>query len=401
MDYNPHFDTARKKYINANVYEMAKQRLKEIIKITDEQIVSFSGGKDSLAVLNLLEEVYDELNINQKIKVCFFDEEVIPLEVVDFVKKLYDSGKYDFRWYCVTLESQKYVLGNTVKYVQWDKNREWVREKPNWAICKDLDNIAEQDMDTVISEDLKGRIASIRGIRADESLIRTQMILNKPNKPYIGKSKVKRVISCNPIYDWALEDVFLYFYKKGIEYCKNYDRQMWNKQELRVSTALVPEGRENFQLINTTFNPKYYERIIKVFPEMILQKRYYKEYQLNLHTNKYFDNYSHDEEGLFKFIYDTISDEHYLNVCLKEIKQCLNKRKKKIAENKYDILGGYPLRRLFLAVANGQYKKHIISLKEYKKRDYLFEGYSEIEYMEYRNNLKRKITREQYIKYNK
>lgn len=389
MNYNPHYDTKRKHYINNNVYEMAKKRIKEAINISDEQTVSFSGGKDSLAVLKLVEECYEEMGINKKVNVIFFDEELIPFEVYEFVKEMYDSGKYNFKWYCITLESQKFVLGNTVKYIQWDKNREWIRDKPEWAICIDIDNMKEQDMDSIIANEFKGRIISFKGIRANESLIRTQAILNRVNKPYFSKSKSKQVTGCVPIYDWTIEDIFLYFYKNNIKYCKNYDRQLWNKQEFRVSTALVPEGRENFPKVKSTFNPKFYERIIEVFPDMILQSRYYNEYLMNIHNPNRFDNYSHDEDGLYKYINDTVKDDFYLKICLKEITRCLNKRKKDIEKNPIDIMGGYPFRRLFLAVANGQYKRHIMNLKEYSKQDYLFEGYTANEYMEHRNNLRR------------
>jgi hypothetical protein len=36
-------------------------------------------------------------------------------------------------WFAVPLASSKYVLGVTHSYIQWDPNRRWVREKPEWA----------------------------------------------------------------------------------------------------------------------------------------------------------------------------------------------------------------------------------------------------------------------------
>ncbi len=56
-----------------------------IINTFDKIFVCFSGGKDSLAVLHLVKEVYQELGINEKINVIFRDEEVIPDDIIDFV----------------------------------------------------------------------------------------------------------------------------------------------------------------------------------------------------------------------------------------------------------------------------------------------------------------------------
>lgn len=400
MNYKPKKNTPRKKYINNNVYEMAKKRTKEVIKITDEQIVSFSGGKDSLAVLNILEECYRELGITKKIKVTFYDEEVVAPEIIDFVKKIYDSEKYDFRWYCVPLESQKYVLGNTVKYIQWDKNREWVREKPEWSISLDVEGKSEYNMDEITTKDLEGRIAIFLGIRAEESLHRLNTFLSKPHKPYIHKSKNKNIILCKPIYDWEIDDIFTYFCKKDIEYCINYDLQYWNKQELRVATPLVAEGRKSFDKIKTTYNPQFYENIVRVFPEMVLQDRYFKEYDTQSIQMSFLDNYSPDEKGLFKFIDDKLEDETKKQQCISEITKCLKRREKTIKKDELDIFGGYPFRRLFMAVNNGLYKRNIMpyGIDKITKKDFIFEGYTAEEYMEYKNKLKRRYARRRYNK---
>lgn len=74
----------KKEYIDTDVYTEAKKRIRHIIETFDSILVCFSGGKDSLAVLCLVEEVYKEMGITRKIKVVFRDEELIPDDVVRF-----------------------------------------------------------------------------------------------------------------------------------------------------------------------------------------------------------------------------------------------------------------------------------------------------------------------------
>ena len=93
----------REVYIDTDVYTEAKKRIKHTLLAFDTLIVSFSGGKDSLVVLKLVEEVYREMGIKEKVKVAFLDEQLIPDYVVDFVREIYESGRYDFRWYAYPL----------------------------------------------------------------------------------------------------------------------------------------------------------------------------------------------------------------------------------------------------------------------------------------------------------
>ena len=220
MDYIPFKDTKVKHYIDDNVYNQAIKRIKEVISITDDRIVLFSGGKDSLVVLNLVQEVYDELGITEKVKVAFFDEEIIPQEVIDFVTEIYKSKKYDFRYYAIPLASQKHLLGQTFSYTQFDPNREWVRQPPKFAITLENSKIRFNehtvDRDKFTCADLKGKVAMFKGLRADESIFRLNACTSKPNKTYINKTGFSHIISVKPIYDWTENDVFLYFYKNNI-----------------------------------------------------------------------------------------------------------------------------------------------------------------------------------------
>ena len=62
-------------YEDRNVYEASLDRIDKIYNSHDEVWVSFSGGKDSLVMLKLVEEYFDnEKRIRQKriLFLCFF-----------------------------------------------------------------------------------------------------------------------------------------------------------------------------------------------------------------------------------------------------------------------------------------------------------------------------------------
>lgn len=347
----------RKKYLDIDVYQASKERINHIIDAFDTVLVCFSGGKDSLAVLHLVEEVYKERGINKKIKVVFRDEELIPDNVVEFVQEMYESGKYDFRYYAIPLLSQKYVLGNIDEYVQWDPNREWIRQPPAYAIRLpegDKRVFSQYDADAFICKDEKGKVAMLTGIRASESLLRFQSVMVKKNETYICDTKADGVKLCKPIYDWSENDIFLYFYQKKINYCKIYDEQTFNGETLRVSTSLHAESAKQFDKLKTRC-PSYYQQVVDLFPEMLVQGRYYKEFN----GTKDFSQYARSIDGLKKFAVDSIENPVLLSKAMDIIARAESWRRKRIPklENNYS---GYPLMYVFEAIAKGNVKRGML-----------------------------------------
>lgn len=373
-----------KKYLDTNVYEEAKKRIKHTLKVTDNQILGFSGGKDSLTLLNLVQEVYDELGRTDKIKVFFLDEEIVPQSVIDFVTEIYKSGKYDFKWYAVPLESNKHIMGKNYKYIQWDKNREWFREPPSWAITDDnIKGLDEFHLENYITKDLSGKVAIFRGIRTDESFMRFMSIYkNKSKYPFLSKTPYKRVMNSQPIYDWSEQDIFLYFYKNNIKYCPTYDMQMWNDESLRVATPLVSENRYKFDKFKT-YDGDYWDRLVEIFPEMLLNEKYYRDYKNSVDLTKWKPTI----EDLLRFIDEHMVDDYEKNVAKKRVRQALHQRMTNL-KNGRPYFGGFPYRKIYKDLYNGAYKKKkLMPTIIYYKEDFLFEGYTEEDYNEYKKTL--------------
>lgn len=343
------------RYIKNNVYEEGKNRINHIIDTFDNIFVCFSGGKDSLVVLNMVEEVYKERGINEKVNVVFRDEELIPDEVINFVQGMYHSRRFNFYYYTIPLKSNKFVLGKTYAYVQWDPNRKWLREKPPFAITDDSGKVYDQYLaDEFITKGVKGKIALINGIRADESIIRLASCLTKKNENYINATQIDNVKLCKPIYDFTEKDIFRYFYEKKINYCPIYDKQMWNGQDLRVSTPLHSESAKKFNKIRTLY-PIFYQQLVELFPEMVAQEKYWDE--LDRYGVIY--QYPKSWQGIFQYIEENLEDS-IKELAKQRVREVMKARQNRLAKGLgQHNYGGYPMLYIFKCIINGEFKRKI------------------------------------------
>lgn len=321
-------------------------------------MVCFSGGKDSIVVLEIFDEVRIEMGISKKIICTFFDEELISPTHEAFVKSVMDSGRFEFQWIVCQMNSEMYVLGKTTKYVQWDINRQWVRKPPEWAtVILDATPVSEGD---IFMHLFKGKYASIavcNGIRANESRNRQVAVLNSSDmdKPYhlieaVGQARVRI------IYDWCTEDVFKYIHDKGIKYAPVYDFQTWGKTELRVATPMTIEGAKNVDKVRD-YDPAFFNMFTKVFPEMLVQARYSR----SMNKDYVYNKYGVSEEGIYNYIEDTLEGSAYNRAMM-----CVNRlfvvRQEDYAKDIFP--SKYPLRHIFQGIVRGDYKKYIQPLDD-------------------------------------
>ena len=274
-----------------------------------------------MATLHLTHEVAQErFGKDAVVDVIFRDEELIPDSVVDFVNEYRQKPWVRLRWYAVPLASTKYILGVCRDYTQWDPARQWVRQPPAWAIRLpegDKRTFDQYSTDDFIADDagFRGKTAFVTGVRASESIIRHRSCINKLNDNFIVACASNRVWLAKPIFDWQEDDVFRFFYDRGIKYCPIYDAQLFSGQSLRVSTPIHAEQAKRFDKLKLSA-PVLYSQVISVFPEMLVQEKYYKD----LDRKSIVARYATGIDGIRAWIVENITDEHQLRKALTVLK---------------------------------------------------------------------------------
>jgi predicted phosphoadenosine phosphosulfate sulfurtransferase len=343
-------------FTDVDVYTATRQRAIEIFSLFDDICIGFSGGKDSLVTLEFMDMIRKELNISKLLNVIFYDEELLTDEHIDFVKSVRDSGRFNFIWVVAPLKSQKYILGKSFPYTQWDISREWVRQYPEYAEvyldCKPLDQ--SEVYNTYIVQRFTNSVLCL-GLRAQESLNRLRAVLSTTQleKPYLYQQN--SYYHARIIYDWSERDIFKFIHDKKLRFTEVYNQQTWSGAKYRVATPLVSEGVKHLDKLKVQ-DPKFYDRLMQVFPEMLVQERYWHD----LDTNNIYETYGYTQEGIIKYIEDTISGANKRKA-LRQVEICFNHRQKETIEPDRGI-SMYPVQYIFECVVKGSYKKYITML---------------------------------------
>ncbi len=240
-----------KQYIEANVLEEAKRRVEHCYKVFDKVIVSFSGGKDSTALLHVTIEVARQLG-KLPVHAVFFDEEAIHPTTVDYVKRVSENPDVKLDWYCLPIKHRNACSNEQPYWYCWNPDEKdlWVRELPENAITEHPSfkfGMSFQEWAPYAYGPEHGRNVWLTGIRTQESLRRYRVIAQKKNEAYLTTTPENKCsFRAFPIYDWSSEDVWKLVQVMELDYNRTYD--IFNKTRLhnKLLTQRVcpPYGEE-------------------------------------------------------------------------------------------------------------------------------------------------------------
>jgi len=231
-----------KKYLSENVYSASCERLAYIFNNFEKIYISFSGGKDSGVMLNLVIDYMRKNKIKTKVGVLFIDLEGQYNVTIEYVKSMLEKNAdlLEPYWCCLPLNLRNAVSVFEPFWTCWDSEQrdKWIREYPDFNCITETNHKFPffkkyMEFEFFIIEFGKwyangAKTAGLIGIRADESLNRFRTIacnvkerLNNLN--WTTKLEKTTVYNCYPIFDWTMEDVWVANAKFEWEYNKLYD----------------------------------------------------------------------------------------------------------------------------------------------------------------------------------
>ena len=253
-----------KGYEKKNVYDAVQERFHYLFHEFDNIYVSFSGGKDSGVLLNLLLDFKRKYYPGRRIGVFHQDFEAQYTVTTEYVTRTFKAleGECDLYWVCLPMATRTALSSYEMYWYPWDDKKEdqWVRPRPNYPYVITIDKPFNHYRYRMHQEDLAkqfgrfyrethdyGKTVSLLGIRADESLQRYSGIVNKKygynGECWISK-QFKDVWCASPIYDWSNQDVWVANYQFHYDYNVLYD--LYYKAGLKIDQMRVASPFNDF-----------------------------------------------------------------------------------------------------------------------------------------------------------
>jgi predicted phosphoadenosine phosphosulfate sulfurtransferase len=315
-----------------NVFDAANDRISWVFDTFPKIYVSFSGGKDSTAMLHM---VMSEAKIRKrKVGVLFIDWECQFNMTIDHVRELFHLYKDNIEPYWIQLEI---LTNNATSMIEptwksWDESKKqlWTREKEPIGTIKDrrelpfyFDNITFEEFVPLFAKWYSNNepCACFVGIRAQESLNRFRAVARDINRKD-GKNYTVNVVddvwNIYPVYDWSATDIWTYYGKQNKPYNRVYDRMHQaglTIHQMRIDEPFGDEARKNLWLYHI-IEPKTWSRMVARMNGVNSGALYSEERGNVLGNVKISLPQGHTWESFSKHILNTMppkTAEHYKN----------------------------------------------------------------------------------------
>ena len=271
-----------KNYKNINVYDASNKRIEYIFNNFERIYISFSGGKDSGVMLNLVLDYMKKNNITDKIGLMVMDNEANYEYSLNFMHEIIKENidLLDVYWCCLPITLPCTVSSYEIDWQCWgvnDENR-WIRPMPKDDYIVNINNHNFDFFIENMSYDefwdkfgdwyAKGKkCACLIGIRTDESLNRFRAIMNDKKEMldnhFWTKKNTNYVYNVYPIYDWRTDDIWIANGKFNWKYNKLYDI-FWKAgltvAQMRVASPFMSESKSSLNLYRV-IDPHVWNRL--------------------------------------------------------------------------------------------------------------------------------------------
>lgn len=257
-------------YKERNVYDASQERIKFIFDNFERIYLSFSGGKDSGVMLNLVIDYMRKHEIKDKIGLMILDNEANYEQSLTFMHSILQKNRdlLDIYWCCLPITLPCTISSYAFEWQCWgerDKER-WIRPLPKEDYIVHIGNhqfdFFKEDMQYDEFWDQFGdwyaqgkSCACLIGIRTSESLNRYRAIMNEDKVSLHGQRWTKKntdfVYNCYPIYDWRTEDIWTATAKFDWEYNTLYDifyKAGVPVHKMRVASPFMSESKSSLGL---------------------------------------------------------------------------------------------------------------------------------------------------------
>lgn len=318
------------KVLENNVYDESVERIRYILDNFKKVYVSFSGGKDSGVMLNLM---VDELRLNypgRKVGLMILDNEANYTASLEFMHRMMRANRdvLDIYWCCLPITLPCTVSSYEVDWQCWgveDQHR-WIRPMPKDDYIVNIDNhkfpffrenIGYQEFWDEFGEWYsEGEdCACLIGIRTHESLNRWRAIINQNKQTHGGHLWTKRntdhTYNCYPIYDWKTEDVWIANCKFDWDYNKLYD-MFWKAglsiHQMRVASPFMSESKSSLNLYRV-IDPHVWATLCA----RVNGANFVATYGKQLSYNSFKLPQGHTWKSFVKFLLDTLPEKASVN----------------------------------------------------------------------------------------
>lgn len=229
---------------DVNVYEATQERLKFIFDEFEHISLSFSGGKDSSTMVNLVLDYIRRHDIRRRVTLFYQDFEAIYTQTTDHVREMFELAEpyCDRYWMCLPIASRLTLSSVDEYWYPWDDKtpEKWTRSMPGAPYVinlknnpistykyKDKSKAVRAQFGAYLREKFNAPVVQLLGLRAEESLQRYSGFLNRKHmykeRNWIGLSPDKDVWLASPLYDWKTSDIWHANAKYHFPYNSLYD----------------------------------------------------------------------------------------------------------------------------------------------------------------------------------